>query len=86
MIKARIGWQGLTKDEYLSEGEYMLVTGVDFNEGLVDWDNCHYVTEERYLQDTYIQLKEKDVLVTKDGTLGKVAYVQGLPKPATLNR
>ena len=25
------------------------------------------------------------ILITKDGTLGKVAYIQGLPMPATLN-
>ena len=85
LIKARIGWQGLTKDEYLNSGDYYLVTGVDFKDGLVDWDNCHYVTKDRYDQDTNIQIKNDDVLVTKDGTLGKVAFVQGLTKPATLN-
>ena len=85
LIKARIGWQGLTKDEYLDSGDYYLVTGVDFKNGLVDWDNCHYVTKDRYDQDINIQIKNDDVLVTKDGTLGKVAFVQGLTKPATLN-
>jgi type I restriction enzyme, S subunit len=30
-------------------------------------------------------LKEHDVLVTKDGTIGKVALISKLPKPATLN-
>ena len=28
-IKARIGWQRLTKNEYLEKGDYYLVTGVD---------------------------------------------------------
>ncbi|MDE7120975.1 MAG: restriction endonuclease subunit S, partial [Oscillospiraceae bacterium] len=84
-IKARIGWQGLTKKEYLDSGDYYLVTGVDFKNNLVDWDNCHYVTRERYEQDANIQLKNEDVLVTKDGTLGKVAYINNMTKPATLN-
>ena len=84
-IKARIGWQGLTKKEYLNEGDYYLVTGVDFSDGLVDFKNCHYVTKERFNQDTNIQLKNGDVLVTKDGTIGKVAMVKDLDKPATLN-
>lgn len=29
-LSARIGWQGLTTDEYLENGEYYLVTGTDF--------------------------------------------------------
>lgn len=84
-LKARIGWQGLTTAEYLDSGGYYLVTGTEFKDGYIDWDNCHYVDESRYKQDKYIQLKEHDVLVTKDGTIGKVALVANLPKPATLN-
>jgi type I restriction enzyme S subunit len=30
-------------------------------------------------------LKEHDVLVTKDGTIGKVALIANVPRPATLN-
>ena len=43
------------------------------------------MTEERYKQDPKIQLKNGDILITKDGTLGKVAQVKGLEMPATLN-
>lgn len=85
ILKARIGWQGLTTAEYLDSGDYYLVTGTEFKDGYIDWNNCHYVTESRYKQDKYIQLKEHDVLVTKDGTIGKVALIANLPKPATLN-
>lgn len=85
IIKARIGWQGLTTAEYLDSGNYFLVTGTDFENGFIDWDNCHYVDERRYLQDRHIQLKQHDVLVTKDGTVGKVAFVNELHRPATLN-
>lgn len=35
--------------------------------------------------DPHIILKNDDVLITKDGTIGKVAVVHELPKPATLN-
>ena len=84
-LKARIGWQGLTTAEYLDSGAYYLVTGTEFKEGNIDWDNCHYVDEFRYKQDKYIQLKEHDVLVTKDGTIGKIALVTELSRPATLN-
>lgn len=84
-IKARIGWQGLKKSEYLDSGYAFLVTGTDFVDGRVKWDTCHFVERERYNQDENIQIKNGDILVTKDGTLGKTAFVQGLTRPATLN-
>lgn len=84
-LKARIGWQGLTTAEYRKSGDYFLVTGTEFKNGFIDWENCFYVEEERYKQDKNIQIKEHDVLVTKDGTIGKVALIKSVPKPATLN-
>jgi type I restriction enzyme S subunit len=85
VLKARIGWQGLTTAEYLETGDYYLVTGTDFKGGYIDWSNCHFVDELRYKQDKNIQLKQHDVLVTKDGTIGKVALINHLDRPATLN-
>ncbi len=84
-LKARIGWQGLTTAEYLASGDYGLVTGTDFKNGYIDWQNSVFVAKERYIQDANIQLRVDDVLVTKDGTIGKVAYINELPKPTTLN-
>ena len=85
-LHARIGWQGLTKKEYLDEGDYYLVTGVDFDNGHIAFDSCHYVTKDRYDQDQHIQLHMDDILVTKDGTIGKVAIIdEPIEKPATLN-
>lgn len=85
-MHARIGWQGLTKKEYLDEGDYYLVTGVDFEHGHIAFENCHYVTKDRYEQDRHIQIQKDDVLVTKDGTIGKVAIIDTpIDKPATLN-
>ena len=63
----------------------MLITGTDFNDGAVNYSTCHFVEKERYEQDKHIQIKNGSILITKDGTLGKVAYVQGLSMPATLN-
>lgn len=84
-LKARIGWQGLTTAEYLSSGEHYLVTGTEFDGGYIDWSKCCFVDDKRYRMDRYIQLKVRDVLVTKDGTIGKVALVSKLPGSATLN-
>ena len=81
-LRARIGWQGLRSDEFKTEGPY-LVTGVDFHNGRVNWDDCYHVTEERYAQDKGIQLHEHDLLITKDGTIGKTAVVIDCPEKAT---
>ncbi len=85
ILKARIGWQGLTTAEYQEMGEYFLITGTDFKNGLIDWQNCVYVKKMRYDQDKNIQVRVNDILVTKDGTIGKVAFINEVPKPATLN-
>lgn len=84
-LKARIGWQGLTTAEYLDEGYSYLITGTDFKDGQIDWNGCHYVDYNRYEQDPNIQVSNGDLLLTKDGTIGKVAYVAELTRPATLN-
>ena len=84
-MHARIGWQNLRTSEFLDSGNYMLITGTDFNDGAINFSTCHYVERERYEQDRNIQIHNGSILITKDGTLGKVAYVQGLSMPATLN-
>jgi len=83
-VKGRIGWHGLTSEEYQDEGAF-LVTGTDFFNGHIDWSSCHHVSWERYKEDPYIHLKENDVLITKDGTIGKIALIKDLPDKATLN-
>lgn len=83
--KARIGWQGLKKHEYLRSGYSYLISGTDFSHGTISLDNIWYISKDRYDMDANIQVSENDVLVTKDGTIGKVAVVPKLEKPATLN-
>ncbi|KPA12481.1 restriction modification system DNA specificity domain-containing protein [Candidatus Magnetomorum sp. HK-1] len=84
-VKGRIGWKGLKSDEFKEKSYALLVTGVDFNGGLVDWDNCYQIDKERYDEDPYIQLHENDLLITKDGSIGKIALVRNLNGLATLN-
>lgn len=84
-LKARIGGQGLTTAEYLDEGYSYLITGTDFKDGRINWNGCHYVDYDRYVQDPNIQVTNGDLLLTKDGTIGKVAFVADLKRPATLN-
>ena len=84
-MNARIGWQNLRTSEFLDSGDYLLITGTDFDNGRIKYSTCHYVEKKRFDQDTKIQLSTGSILITKDGTLGKVAIVEELPKPATLN-
>ena len=43
------------------------------------------MSEKRYEEAPEIQLKVGDLLVTKDGTIGKLAYIDVLPGKASLN-
>lgn len=83
-LKGRIGWQGLTADEFIDEGPY-LITGTDFENGKIQFDRSYHISDERYNQAPEIQLKVGDLLITKDGTVGKMAYVDTLSGKASLN-
>lgn len=83
-LKGRIGWQGLRTEEYRDEGPY-LVTGTDFNKGYINWSSCVHVSKERFEQDKNIQIQENDLLITKDGTIGKIAMAKECPAEVSLN-
>ena len=83
-IKGRIGWKGLRSEEFIDEGPY-LITGTDLVNGQVVWESCYHVNEERYNEDPYIIVRENDLLITKDGTIGKTAIVRNFTGKATLN-
>ena len=84
-LKGRIGWNGLRSEEFLTEGYAYLVTGQDFSGKDIQWDKCYQIEKSRYDEDPFIQLKNGDLLITKDGTIGKIATVNNLDKPACLN-
>ncbi len=84
-VKGRVGWHGLHSDEFLLDGDHYLVTGTDFRGRKIEWNKCYRIEKNRYDEDPYIQLKDGDLLITKDGTIGKVAQVEGIPYKATLN-
>lgn len=84
-IKGRVGWHGLNSKEFLYEGDFYLVTGTDFKGRTINWESCYRITEERYQEDPYIHLKENDILITKDGTIGKIVQVKNIPSKASVN-
>lgn len=83
-IKARIGWRGLSSSEYTESGPY-LIAGKHIENGIIDWDACDHISEYRYRESWEIALAEGDVIITKDGTIGRVARVDSLPGKATIN-
>lgn len=83
-LKGRIGWQGLTSEEYQDEGAF-LITGVDFLDGGINWEQCEHVPMKRWEEAKDIQIQNGDLLITKDGTVGKVAIVSNMPGETSLN-
>ncbi|MFB6875120.1 restriction endonuclease subunit S [Streptomyces sp. NPDC056323] len=84
-VNARIGWKALTAAEYRPDGYAFLATpnikGVE-----IDFENVNYISDFRYHESPELQLREGDVLLTKDGfTLGTVNVITKLPRPATVN-
>ena len=84
-LKGRIGWQGLNSNDFIDEG-YCLITGTDFdNKGGINWNSCYRISKERFDEDVLLHVKNGDLLMTKDGTIGKMAYIENLPEEASLN-
>lgn len=87
-LKGRIGWQGLKQTEFTTnQDEPYLITGMNFKDGAIRWNEVYHISEERYEIAKEIQLKADDVLMTKDGTIGKMLYIDSIPYPekASLN-
>lgn len=84
-IKARIGWRGLSISEYVPEGPYIITGPQISKEGRIDWESCARVTKERYEESPEIMIQNGDILLTKDGTIGKLAYINDLESQATLS-
>ena len=83
-IKARIGWRGLSADEYTTNGP-LLVAGTHIRGASIDWSSCDHISDFRYEESPEIQLQDRDVILSKDGTLGRVGLVENLPGRATIN-
>ena len=83
-IKARIGWRGLTSSEYTQEGPYLIASN-HIKGSIIHWKSCQHISQERYDESPEIALNEGDVIISKDGTIGRIGYVSELPGQATIN-
>lgn len=87
-MHGRIGWQGLKQEEFtFNDSQPFLITGMNFKDGKIRWNEVYHIPDYRYELDRNIQLRDGDVLMTKDGTIGKILYVENIPYPhkASLN-
>lgn len=83
-LKGRIGWKGLKKDEYLNFSDYKIINATALEDGFIDWNNCGYITKERFEESPEIMLQENDILISKDGTLGKIGFVKNMNVPCSV--
>lgn len=83
-IKGRIGWKGLKKDEYLNQSKYRIINGESLTKSGVDWAKAGYISESRYTESPEIMLREGDILLSKDGTIGKIGFIDSLTTPTTV--
>ncbi|HDM8042047.1 TPA: restriction endonuclease subunit S [Vibrio campbellii] len=73
-ISAMVGWKGLTTEHYVDEGPWLL-RGVEFSNGVIDFDSLVMVDRSKYLEQPQIHLQEGDVALSKDGTIGKAIVI-----------
>ena len=83
-IKGRIGWKGLKKEEYLLESPYRIINGESLTINGIDWSKAGFISENRYNESPEIMLQIGDILISKDGTIGKVGYIDKLDKPTSV--
>lgn len=83
-LKGRIGWRGLSKDEYLDHSSYCIINATALLDNKINWNNCGYISKERFDESEEIILQEDDILISKDGTLGKIGFVKDKPENATV--
>ena len=71
-IKGRIGWKGLKKEEYLEHSDYRIINGESLTKAGIDWSKAGYISQARYDESPEIMLQNGDILLSKDGTIGKI--------------
>jgi len=84
-VKGRIGWRNLRRSDFCEDGPH-LITGMHIDEsGRVDWSSCFHIPKRKFDESPEIQVKVGDLVITKDGTIGKVARIDWLPGDTSLN-
>ena len=83
-IKGRIGWKGLKKSEYMEISPYRIINGESLSDNGIEWNKAGYISQNRYEESPEIMLKPNDILISKDGTIGKIGFINKLDMPTTV--
>lgn len=83
-IKGRIGWKGLKKKEYLEKSNFRIINGESLTSNGIDWGKSGFISKERYDESPEIMLQPGDILISKDGTIGKIGFIDQLDLPTTV--
>ena len=85
-IFGRIGFRGYTKDDLVANDGAITLSPSNIIEGQMNYDNCTYISWDKYEESPEIQIANGDILLVKTGSsFGKCAYVCNLPQEATIN-
>ena len=85
-IFGRIGFRGYTKEDLVAFNGAITLSPSNIIDGKMNYDNCTYISWEKYEESPEIQISDGDILIVKTGSsFGKSAYVEGLPQKATIN-
>jgi len=86
-IFGRIGYRGYTIDDIVAEKEGAItISPSNMINGYLDLTKCTYLSWDKYNESEEIKIFENDILLVKTGsTIGKVAYVQNVEYPLTIN-
>jgi len=84
IIKGRLGWKNLRREEYVNKGPSM-IAGRHIQNGIINWNEVDHIPLWRYEESPEIMLEKNDVVFSKDGTLGNPAILRELKGKATIN-
>jgi type I restriction enzyme, S subunit len=86
-IFGRIGFRGYTTADIVGEGEGAItLSPSNIKDGRMILDGRTYLSWQKYRESPEIQIFLEDIVFVKTGsTIGKVAKVDELPEPMTLN-
>lgn len=87
-IYGRIGFRGYTKSDIVEKGNgaVSLSPSNITKDGKIVFDNCTYISWEKYEESPEIMVNEEDIILVKTGSsYGKCTVVKALPEKATIN-
>jgi type I restriction enzyme S subunit len=85
-IKGRIGYRGYTVQDIVEKGKGVItLSPSNMKKGKLNYNNSTYISWYKYEESPEIKVELNDVLLVKTASVGKSAFVDHLPEPATIN-